>query len=176
MTQELFDLRVSILEGRYADALAIVDELDGMSKQAILRNIASYLVRLLIHLVKNQLEQRLTNSWIASISESVIEIKLLNLKGNKTSYYIAADEWQTHIEEAIERAIRPASIEVLGGRLKPFELAQRLDRAALISIAQTLLSLTYSHSIKELPAAIDRTLAQLSGGAEWFDFTSESDD
>ena len=27
MTQELIDLRSSILEGRYADALAIVDEL-----------------------------------------------------------------------------------------------------------------------------------------------------
>ena len=37
MTQELIDLRTSILEGRYADALAIVDELEGMSKQAILR-------------------------------------------------------------------------------------------------------------------------------------------
>ncbi len=32
MTQELIDLRTSILEGRYADALAIVDELEGMSK------------------------------------------------------------------------------------------------------------------------------------------------
>lgn len=35
MTQELTDLRASILEGRYADALAIVDELEGMSKQGI---------------------------------------------------------------------------------------------------------------------------------------------
>ncbi len=32
MTQELIDLKKSILEGRYADALAIVDELEGMSK------------------------------------------------------------------------------------------------------------------------------------------------
>ena len=63
MTQELIDLRTSILEGRYADALAIVDELEGMSKQAILRNIESFLVRMLVHLIKNQIEQRLTNSW-----------------------------------------------------------------------------------------------------------------
>ena len=62
MTQELLDLRNSILEGRYADALAIVDELEGLSRQAILRNIESFLVRLLIHLIKNQVEQRLTNS------------------------------------------------------------------------------------------------------------------
>ena len=63
MTQELIDLRTSILEGRYAEALAIVDELEGMSKQAILRNIESFLVRMLVHLIKNQIEQRLSNSW-----------------------------------------------------------------------------------------------------------------
>lgn len=67
MTQELADLRASILQGRYADALAIVDELEGMSQQAILRNIESFLVRMRIHLIKNQVEQRLTNSWAASI-------------------------------------------------------------------------------------------------------------
>ena len=56
MTQELIDLRTSIVEGRYTDALAIVDELEGMSKQAILRNIESFLVRLLLHLIKSQIE------------------------------------------------------------------------------------------------------------------------
>ena len=85
MTQELIDLRNSILEGRYADALAIVDELEGMSKQAILRNIRSFLVRLMIHLIKNQVEKRLTNSWAASIEGAVAEIQDLNLKENKTS-------------------------------------------------------------------------------------------
>ena len=68
MVQELSDLRQSIVEGRYQDALEIVDELEGMSKQAILRNIESFLVHLLIHLIKNQLEKRLTNSWAASIA------------------------------------------------------------------------------------------------------------
>lgn len=29
MTQELLDLKTSVLEGRYADVLAIVDELEG---------------------------------------------------------------------------------------------------------------------------------------------------
>jgi hypothetical protein len=56
MTQELIDLRNSILEQRYSDALAIVDELEGMSKQAILRNIQAFLRIFLIHLIKNQIE------------------------------------------------------------------------------------------------------------------------
>ncbi len=88
MTQELIDLRTSILEGRYADALAIVDELEGLSKQAMLCNIESFLVRMLVHLIKNQIEQRLTNSWVASISDSLRQIQKLNLKEDKTSYYI----------------------------------------------------------------------------------------
>ncbi|MGF1517800.1 MAG: hypothetical protein ACFCVB_08360 [Nodosilinea sp.] len=55
------DLRRSLVEGRYRDALVLVDELEGMGRQTILRNIESFLVRLLQHLIKNQVEQRLTH-------------------------------------------------------------------------------------------------------------------
>ncbi|WP_338022418.1 hypothetical protein [Argonema antarcticum] len=53
MTQELADLRLNILEGRYLDALAIVDDLEGLCRKGILRNIKSFLIRMLIHLIKN---------------------------------------------------------------------------------------------------------------------------
>jgi hypothetical protein len=53
MVQELIELKQSIVERRYQDAIDIIDELEIMGKQAILRNIESYLVRLLIHLIKN---------------------------------------------------------------------------------------------------------------------------
>jgi hypothetical protein len=167
MTQELIDLRTSILEGRYADALAIVDELEGMSKQAILRNIESFLVRMLVHLIKNQIEQRLTNSWVASISDSLRQIQKLNLKENKTSYYIKQDEWEPFLEEAIEAAIRPASVEVLDGAYNSFQLSELVDRTEIIMTAQRLLDLTYEHSAKTLPAIIDENLVQLPGGEEW---------
>lgn len=166
MTQELIDLRTSILEGRYDDALAIVDELEGMSKQAILRNIESFLVRLMVHLIKNQVEQRLTNSWVAYISDSIRQIKKLNLKDNKTSYYINSDEWQPFLEEAIEAAIRPASIEVLDGRLKPSQLSKQVDRPQLNAAAQKLLDLTYEYSAKDLPEIVDSYLAELPGGSD----------
>jgi len=105
MTQELMDLKTSILEGRYADALFIVDELEGMSKQAILRNIESLLKILLIHLIKNQVEQRLTSSWVASIRNSLREIQKLNLKDNKTSYYIKSEQWESFLENEWEAAV-----------------------------------------------------------------------
>lgn len=167
MTQELIDLRKSILEGRYNDALVIVDELEGMSKQAILRNIQSYLRILLIHLIKNQIEQRLTNSWSNSIRNSVREIKKLNLQDNKTSYYVKINGWDEMIDEEFEEAIREASEEVMNGIYSPFQLAEMVDKSLVISQSQSLLELTYNYSIKQLPAVIDDYLIQLPGGEDW---------
>ncbi len=169
MIQELTDLKNCILEERYQDALLIINELEEMGKQAILRNIESFLVRLFIHLIKNQVEKRLTNSWIASISDSIIQIKKLNLKDNKNSYYIQSDQWQSYLEEAIEQAIRPASIEVLGGSLKSTQLSIMIEPNLLLETGKKLLNLTYEYTVKELPNSIDQELAQLSGGQDWFD-------
>ncbi|MFB2972519.1 DUF29 family protein [Aerosakkonema sp. BLCC-F183] len=167
MTQELIDLRKSILEGRYSEALAIVDELEGMSKQAILRNIQSYLKILLIHLIKNQVEQRLTNSWAAFIRNSIVEIKKLNLKDNKTSYYINNDEWNNLLEEELESAIRDASLEVLNAIYNEFQLSEIVDRTQVVEIARNLLNLIYAHSVKNLPAVVAESLAHLPGGEDW---------
>jgi hypothetical protein len=165
MVQELVDLRISIFEGRYEDALGIIDELEGMSKQAILRNIESFLIRLMIHLIKNQVESRLTNSW--AIAGSIVEIKKLNLKDNKTSYYIKSGEWESYLEEALEFAIRPASQEVLNGKLSRAKLAARLNREQLLLIAQDLVTLIYDNSTRELEDKLDEYLTLLPGGAEW---------
>lgn len=167
MIQELADLRNSILEGRYADALTLLDQLDGMSRQAKIDAIESFLVWMLIHLIKNQLEQRLTNSWAASIRGSLVEIKKINLQDNRKSYYIERDEWQTLLEEAIEVAIRDASVEVFQGAYTPFQISEMVDRNQIIGIAQSLLDLTYTHSKKELPAEVDDYLTQLPGGEDW---------
>ncbi|MBD2143540.1 DUF29 family protein [Anabaena sp. FACHB-1250] len=138
MTQELIDLRNSILQGNYADALAIIDELEGMSKQAILRNIESFLKILLIHLIKNQIEQRLTNYWMASIRNSIREIQKINLKENKRSYYVNYDEWENLIEEeVIEDAIADASIEIMNGKYTRSQLSEILDRKPIMSTAMT---------------------------------------
>ncbi|MBE9115469.1 DUF29 family protein [Lusitaniella coriacea LEGE 07157] len=169
MTQELLELRQSILERRYDDALALVDELESMGKQAILRNIESFLVRLLIHLIKNQIEQRFTNSWIASISDSVIQIAKLNIKGNKTAYYIKSEDWQSYLEEAFTQAIRPASVEILDGQLKPKQLEKQIAKTELFNTAKQLLFLTYDTKIVKLPDCIDTVLMNLPGGEDWFE-------
>ncbi|MBD2597407.1 DUF29 family protein [Nostoc spongiaeforme FACHB-130] len=167
MTQELTDLRNSILQGRYEDALAIVDELEGMSRQAILRNIQSYLKILLIHLIKNQVEKRLTNSWSASIRNSVREIQKINIKDNKKSYYVNQDEWESLIEdEVIEDAIADASLEVMNGTYNQFQLADVVNRQQLMHKAVEFLLLTYSYSSKELPKIVAEKLIQLPGAED----------
>ncbi|MDP5339085.1 MAG: DUF29 domain-containing protein [Nodularia sp. (in: cyanobacteria)] len=168
MTQELTDLRDSILQGRYADALAIVDELEGMSKKAILRQIKSFLKILLIHLIKNQVEQRLTNSWIASIRNAILEIQDVNLKENKKSYYVNQDEWEDFINDVvIESSIADASLEVMNGKYTRTQLSAKLDKKQILTTAVTFLALTYTYSAKELPAIMDDYLSQLPGGEIW---------
>jgi hypothetical protein len=167
MTQELTDLRNSILAGKYEDALAIVDELEGMIKQAILRNIQSFLRVLLIHLIKNQIEQRLTNSWAASIENAILEIKKLNMKENKKSYYINNDEWSEILTDALESAIRPATLEVMNGKFNRKQLSQLLNKEQLILTATELLEFTYNYQIRELPDIIDEYLGKLPSGENW---------
>jgi hypothetical protein len=169
MVQELIDLRQSIVEGRYQDALDIVDELEGMGKQAILRNIESFLVRLLIHLIKNQLEKRLTNSWTASISDSIRQIKKLNLKDNKKSYYIQQSEWSEYLEETFEIAILEASIEVSGGIYTPIQLEEIVNKEQVDKIALSLIALTYQYSAKDLLSAVREYFINLPGGKEWLE-------
>ncbi|MBD2293267.1 DUF29 family protein [Anabaena sphaerica FACHB-251] len=163
MTQELIDLRNSILQGNYTEALAIVDELEGMSKKANIRQIKSFLKILLIHLIKNHIEKRLTNSWIASIRNSIREIQEINLKENKKSYYINQDEWENLIEESvIEDAIADASVEIMNGKYTRSQLSNIVDRKQIINTAIKFLSLTYTYSAKELPAIMDDYLNQLT--------------
>ena len=167
MTQELIELRQYINEGRYQEALEIIDELEEMSKKAILEKIQSFLIRLLIHLIKNQVEQRLTNSWAVSIRDSILKIQSLNLKDNKKSYYIKEQEWGDYLEEAFEDAIFAASIEVFKGHYNPFQLRENVNEEEIKKIAYDLLKMTYTYSKKTIRIEINHQLSQLLGGENW---------
>jgi len=167
MTRELIDLRTSILSGRYEDALAIVDELEWMTKKSILRNIRSYVIRMLIHLIKNQVEQRLTNSWAVSVRDSIMEIQDLNLMDNKKSHYVKADAWEELLELGFDAAIYIASLEVGNGEYKPVQLLELADKAEIMRTANKFLSLTYAHSADSLGSAINEELSKLVGGSDW---------
>lgn len=167
MIQELIDLKKSIIQGRYDDALAIVDEWELMSKEQILQKIESFLVRLLVHLIKNQVEGRLTNFSAASIRDSVLKIQRLNLKANKTSYYIDVDGWDGDLENAFKDAIFEASVEVKKGIYKPNQLYEVTDKVLVVDGAKRLINLTYNYSKEDLRDVINDEFCKLPGGEDW---------
>jgi hypothetical protein len=71
---ELRELRQAISEGRYSDALHIVDELDEMAKDDEVGKVFSFMEILLTHLINKESEQRTTRSWNNSINHAVTQI------------------------------------------------------------------------------------------------------
>lgn len=61
--EELLTLRELLIKGDMTGALAIVDELEEMSRDDKINNIRSYAVILLMHLIKQKAENRTTKSW-----------------------------------------------------------------------------------------------------------------
>lgn len=161
--EELAQLRQLLVAGNNLEAIALVDELEEMSKKAIIRNIESYLVLLLAHIIKHQAESRMTNSWLASIVNAVVGIKKLNLR-DKNSYYIKESDWNDYLEEAIELASLEAAKEAFGGIYSVEQLSARFDRNRVMKTGFQLLQLTYQEETKKLPQTIreflsDRTIS-----------------
>lgn len=165
MTQELVDLRTAILEGRYDEALVIVDDLEFMSRKSIVLNLESYLTRILIHLIKNQVEQRLTNSWAVSIRESTIQIKKINLRDNRKSYYLKYEEWNELLDDVFDTAIDRASLEISEGIYDPEQLSEMVSQPLIFTVAKSLILLTYNQ--ENIKDAINQELGKLPGGEKW---------
>ncbi|MDJ0532728.1 MAG: DUF29 family protein [Xenococcaceae cyanobacterium MO_207.B15] len=143
MTQELIELKEAISHYDYQKALEIVNDLEAMSREDKIQKIESYLVVLLVHLLKIQVERRITNSWRASILNALLQIQKTNRMGNKKTPYIKSDEWQSYIEEVLPEVYLSASTEVKvnGREVDDIELEMIVNDDSLISLAQSLLLL-----------------------------------
>ncbi len=137
--EELLTLKELLLKGDVPEALAIVEELEQMSKQDIFDNIRSYAVVLLLHLIKQQAEKRTTRSWEVSIRNSVREIQRKNKRRKAGGYYLTSEELLETLEEAYLNAIDQASLEVAEGRYEPEELEQLVNREELLNRAIALI-------------------------------------
>jgi hypothetical protein len=124
---ELEELRAAVKKHDYVSALQIIDELEEMSKEDKLNKIYSYAVILLIHLIKQEAEQRTTSSWERSILVSVDNIKRTNKRRKSGGYYADRNTLKEIIDEAYDRAIKEASFEAFEGKLSWQELSQKID-------------------------------------------------
>ena len=137
--EELLMLKDLLLKGDVPAALAVVEELEEMSRKDIIKTIRSYAVILLLHLIKQQAENRTTRSWEVSIRNCVREIQRENKRRKAGGNYLNSEELLETLEEAYLNAIDEASLEVEEGRYLPEELEQIVNREDLLDRAMALI-------------------------------------
>ncbi|HEY9848368.1 MAG TPA: DUF29 family protein [Leptolyngbyaceae cyanobacterium] len=138
--EEILELKELLLKGDIKASLAIVEELEEMSKDDKINNISSYSIILLLHLIKQQAENRTTRSWDVSIRNSVREIQRKNKRRKAGGYYLTIEELRTTLEEAYPQAIDRASLEVEEGRYETEELEKLVNKEETIDRALSLIS------------------------------------
>ncbi len=124
---ELMMLRKMVEEHDYEGALAIIGDLDEMAKDDKINKIESYLVVLLIHLVKQNAEQRTTKSWNRSIDNSLAGIAKSNKQRNAGGHYMRDDEFPALIDEMFALSVRNASYEAFEAIYSADQLADMIN-------------------------------------------------
>ncbi|GCA84212.1 hypothetical protein MiHa_02183 [Microcystis aeruginosa NIES-2522] len=137
--EELLELKALLLKGDIKGSLAILENLEDMSKNGIISTIRSYAVILLLHLIKQQAENRTTRSWDVSIRNSVREIQRQNKRRKAAGYYLSDEELTDTLNDAYLNALDAASLEVESGRYQSEQLEAIIDKNKLISTAFLLI-------------------------------------
>lgn len=137
--EELLTLKELLHQGKVSQALLIVEELEEMSKSDKLNKIFSYAIILLIHLIKQQAEKRLTRSWQLSIRNSVKQIQRTNKRHKAKGNYLTEEELEETVVDAYELAIERAALEAFEGRYETEEIAELVDRQQIIAQAMDLI-------------------------------------
>ncbi len=137
--EELLTLKDLLVKGDVQGALIIVEELTEMSRNDIIKTIRSYAVILLLHLIKQQAENRTTRSWEVSIRNSVLEIQRENKRRKTGGYYLTPEELLEILAEAYLNASNEATLEVEEGRYEAQELEKLVNREEIINRALALI-------------------------------------
>jgi Domain of unknown function DUF29 len=128
--EELEQLRIFIEGGNMHAALELLDELDDMNRDALIRNIKSHMVRLLQHLIKQDVEGKSTRSWDTTIANALDDIYDLNHRRKSGNQIVPNDELADVLAEAWRRALREASTEM---QQETRDLAEQVNRDELLS-------------------------------------------
>lgn len=124
---ELMMLRKMVEEHDYEGALAVISELDEMAKDDKINKIESYLLVLLIHLVKQHAEHRTTKSWNRSIDNSLGGIIKSNKRRSAGGHYLRVEEFRDIIDETFPLAVRNAAYEAFEGIYSADQLLAMID-------------------------------------------------
>lgn len=137
--EELLELKELLIHKDFEGAYALVEDLEEMGKKGVARNVRFYAKVLLLHLIKQQVEQRTTKSWDISIRNSLREIKDLNTRPSGKGTYLNNEELREVIAGAVDSAIDQASIEAAEGIYEARQIEQKIDRNELVKRAIALI-------------------------------------
>ena len=151
--EEILELKDCLLNREYDRAFAIVEDLEAMGRQDKINNLESFLTILLVHLIKIQVEKRVTRSWKNSIINSILAIQKRNKLGKK-SHYIKPNDWGENISNCQNGAVLNAARETFEG-IDYQELKKLVNFDKLTSSSVSLLSLTYEYSSEEIIDIVD---------------------
>lgn len=154
--EEILELKDCLLNQQYDRAFAIVEELETMGRQDKINNLESFLIILLIHLIKIQVEKRVTRSWKNSIINSILAIQKRNRLGKK-SHYIKNGNWDEYLVNCQFEAVLGAAKEVYEG-IDYQDLEKLIDFKQLMRISNDLLALTYNKNPREIVEAVDNKI------------------
>ena len=129
--EELFELKAYIEQGRYAEALQLIEEMEEMSKDDKINKIYSLAVVLLLHLIKKHAERRTTRSWEYSIWNASRQIQRVNKRRKSGGFYLSEQETREVITEAYADALRRAALEACEGQYTEPQLEAMIDREQL---------------------------------------------
>jgi len=137
--EELWELKELLHQGKVAEALMIVEELEEMSKTDKLNKVFSYAIILLIHLIKKDAEKRTTKSWETSIYNSVKQIQRSNQRRKAKGTYLTEEELGETIQDAYESALREAALEAFEGSYEAAKIGDIVDKKQIITTAIDLI-------------------------------------
>ena len=137
--EELLELRRLLEQGKIEQALLLVDELEEMSLSDKINKIDSYGVILLIHLIKQQAEKRLTRSWEISMANAVREINKVNQRRKSGGNYLNYAQLRDILQQGYEIALKKASVEAFEGRYEAEELATMVEESEILTQALQLI-------------------------------------
>jgi hypothetical protein len=133
--EELTMLRQYIETENYRDALALIEEMEEMSKEDKLNKIYIYGVILLLHLIKQAAEDRTTRSWDFLIYNAAKAIQRTNKRRKAGGVYANRAELEEILEDAFDTAIRKAALEAFEGKYSAIELEAQLNKNEILAAA-----------------------------------------
>lgn len=137
--EELLELEQLLQAGKVDEALLLVNELEEMSLSDKINKIDSYGIILLLHLIKQNAENRSTRSWEVSIENAVREINKINKRRKSGGYFLSEAELLDILKDGYKVAVKKSALEAFEGRYEAEELGAMVDRQEILSQAIKLL-------------------------------------